>query len=68
MPEMLPGFLRSAMIFNPFADLISLMHGALEGLPVTAGNWARPLALWLMLLAPAWIIFRRTEPHMREVL
>lgn len=68
MPEMLPGFLRSVMILNPFADLIATMHGVLEGLPVTAGNWLRPWALWLMLLAPAWIIFRRTEPHMREVL
>lgn len=68
MPEMLPGFLRSVMILNPFADLIAVMHGALEGLPVTAGNLLRPFALWLMLLAPAWIIFRRTEPHMREVL
>jgi lipopolysaccharide transport system permease protein len=68
MPEMLPGFLRKAMILNPFADLIAVMHGVLEGLPVTAGNLVRPFALWVMLLAPAWIIFRRTEPHMREVL
>lgn len=68
MPEMLPAELRAFLVFNPFADVMALIHAALQGLPFTTGNWLRPLLLWAMLLAPAWVLFRRTEPHMREAL
>jgi lipopolysaccharide transport system permease protein len=68
MPEMLPEKLRAFLVFNPFADVMALIHAALQGLPFTAGQWLRPLLLWTLLLAPAWALFRRTEPHMREAL
>ena len=44
------------------------MVALLQDLPLTPGNLLRPLALWLLALAPAWVLFRRTEPHMREAL
>ncbi len=68
MPEMLPEQLRAFLVFNPFADVMALIHAALQGLPFTAGQLLRPLLLWALLLAPAWMLFRRTEPHMREAL
>jgi lipopolysaccharide transport system permease protein len=67
-PESLPESIRWALAFNPFADVINLIQGWIHGFPIEPGNWQRPLALWLILLTPAWILFRRTEPHMREVL
>ena len=68
MPEMLPETLRALMVLNPFADVMAVIHGLLQGMPVAAGNVVRPLLIWLLLLAPAWVLFRRTEPHMREAL
>jgi lipopolysaccharide transport system permease protein len=67
MPQQL-GAIQPWLVLNPFADLMAVIHGVLQGMPVTVGNFVRPLALWLILLAPAWALFRRTEPHMREEL
>ena len=68
MPEMLPPAMRPWMVLNPFADVMALIHGVLQDMPVTWGNVLRPLLLWLLLLAPAWVLFRRAEPHVREQL
>lgn len=68
MPQMLPEAIRGLLVLNPVADLLAVAHHLLLGLPVTAGNWLRPWGLWLFLLGPAWVLFRRTEPHMREEL
>jgi lipopolysaccharide transport system permease protein len=68
LPEMLPEFLRPWLALNPFADIMALIHAALQGTAWSTGNLARPLALWLAALAPAWVLFRRSEPHMREAL
>ena len=65
---LLPESLRWALIFNPFADIMALIQGWIHGFPIDPGNWLRPLGMWLILLTPAWVLFRRTEPHMREVL
>ncbi len=67
-PEMLPDPLRPWLVLNPFADIMALIHHLLQDMPVTVGNWLRPLALWLALLGPAWLLFRRSEPHLREAL
>ena len=66
--EMIPEVLRGLLIFNPMADVMALIQGWIHGFPVTAGQFFRPLGLWLVLLAPAWAIFHRSEPHMREML
>lgn len=68
LPQSLPEQLRPLLNLNPMADLMAVIHWILQGLPITAGNVLRPLLLWLFLLAPAWVLFRRTEPHMREAL
>lgn len=67
-PASLPESLRWALALNPFADIMALIQGWIHGFPIEPGNWLRPLAIWLITLTPAWILFRRTEPHMREVL
>jgi lipopolysaccharide transport system permease protein len=56
------------LAFNPFADLMAVIHGLLQGMPFSAGNIIRPLLLWLLLMGPAWLLFVRAEPHMREAL
>ena len=67
-PDMLPESVRWAMAFNPMADVIALIQGFLHDFDMERGNWLRPLILWMILLTPSWILFKRTEPHMREVL
>ena len=67
-PDMLPESVRWAMAFNPMADVIALIQGFLHDFDMEPGNWLRPLILWMILLTPSWILFKRTEPHMREVL
>lgn len=68
MPQMLPEAMRPFMVLNPLADILAVVHHLILGLPVTAGNWIRPWLLWLVLLGPAWVIFFRAQPHMREAL
>jgi lipopolysaccharide transport system permease protein len=67
-PTMIPEDFRWLLAFNPFADLLAMTHGLLQGLPFALGNVIRPAGLWLLLLGPAWLLFRRAEPHMREAL
>ncbi len=68
LPEMVPEVARPWLILNPFADVMAVIHGVLQDMPFDKGNVLRPLAFWLLLLAPAWVLFRRSEPHMREAL
>lgn len=67
-PDMLPEGMQFLLSINPIADLMAIIHHVLLGTPIEAGNWLRPWLLWLLLLGPAWIIFRRAEPHLREAL
>jgi len=67
-PEMLPESMKWVLDFNPFSDLIILIHAGLQGLKWEAINIIRPLIVWLLLLGPAWALFRRSEPHIREML
>lgn len=68
MPQMLPEAMRPFMVLNPLADILAVVHHLILDLPVTPGNWVRPWLLWLVLLGPAWVIFFRAQPHMREAL
>lgn len=68
MPEQLPLALRAWSAFNPLADIMALLHAVVQGASWTWGNLARPLTLWLVLTPAAWMLFKRTEPHMREAL
>jgi len=67
MPDMVPERFDWMLIVNPFADLMAVIHAWVEGAAYSAGNLWRPLALWLLLMSPVLILFRRSAPHVREV-
>lgn len=66
LPEMLPREFRDLLVVNPLADVMAVFESSIHGLPVTVGNFIRPLLLWLLSLGPAWVLFHRGEPHIRE--
>lgn len=66
VPQMLPEAIRPWLALNPFADLMALIHGLLQGTEMSWGNWLRPWGLWLLLLGPSWRLLQRAEPHVRE--
>lgn len=68
MPVQMPEPMHWVLIINPIADLMALIHAGIQDLPWTFGHIWRPLGLWLLLLGPAWVLFRRAEPHVREML
>jgi lipopolysaccharide transport system permease protein len=68
LPEMLPEAVRPWLVLNPFADLMALIHGLLQGTSLYWAQGVRPVLLWFLLLGPAWGLFARTEPHFRELL
>lgn len=68
MPEMLPEFAQHLLIFNPFSDLLAIVHGVVQDMPMSDGNWLRLLAIWLLLLAPSWLLFRLMKPQIRDML
>lgn len=68
LPQALPVQMRDFLYLNPFADMMVLIHAVVQGMPWEMGNVLRPLGLWLLLLAPSSVLFRRAEPHMREAL
>lgn len=67
-PDMLPDSVRQWIWINPFSDLMLVIHAMVELQPLPVKAIARLALLWLVLLAPAWLIFRRSLPHVREVL
>ena len=67
-PEALPPGLRSLMIWNPIADWLSVIQYAVHGLPMEPVQAWGLGALWMLLLPPAWVVFRRAESQMREEL
>ena len=68
MPDLMPQKMQWILMFNPIADIMALIHASIQGLSWNWGNIWRPLGLWLLLLAPCWVLFRRAEPHVREML
>lgn len=67
-PDKLPDTLQWLLVINPVADLMALIHATIQDLPWTAANVWRPLLCWLLLIGPAWALFRRAEGHIREML
>ncbi|MCK5719190.1 MAG: ABC transporter permease [Thiomargarita sp.] len=68
MPGQMPEAMQWILVINPVADIMALIHASLQGLPWDYGNLLRPVILWLLLLAPALILFKRAEPYIRETL
>jgi lipopolysaccharide transport system permease protein len=67
-PEMLPPLYQDWLWLNPLADVMAVTHGLVQGTAITPFTVVRLLVLWLVLLVPSWLIFRRSMPHIREVL
>lgn len=67
-PNMLPEGFARALWLNPFADIVATIHAVVGPAAVDWDKVARLAGLWLLLLAPCWAIFRRSVPHVREVL
>jgi lipopolysaccharide transport system permease protein len=68
MPELMRQPMRWVLVVKRIADLMALIHAGIQDLPWTWANVLRPLAVWLLLLGPAVVLFRRSEPHIREML
>ncbi|WP_198284652.1 ABC transporter permease [Beggiatoa alba] len=68
MPDLMPSSLQWILVINPVADVMRLIHAGTQGLAWDYWNVLRPLGLWLLLLGPAWVLFQRSEPHIREML
>lgn len=67
-PDMLPDGFREWLWLNPFADLVAVIHAIVDDSAIDRNAVARLLGLWLLLLGPCWAVFRRSVPHVREVL
>ncbi len=67
-PDMLPDSVQPWLWLNPFADLLAVIHATVDVTTLDSDKLARLLGLWLLLLGPAWLVFRRSLPHIREVL
>lgn len=67
-PDMLPDGMREWIWLNPFSDLIAVIQAWVRGLEVPLNSLARLVGLWLLLLGPTWLLFKRSLPHVREVL
>lgn len=68
MPDMLPAAVSKWMWLNPMADWMAVIHAWITGAALPMDSLWRLLGLWLLLLAPAWLWFRRTLLHVRELL
>lgn len=66
--DMVPAGLQSLLWLNPFADLMRCIHAVVEWQPLPMPSLYRLWGLWLLLLGPAWVLYRRSLPHIREVL
>jgi lipopolysaccharide transport system permease protein len=69
-PEMLPDTVQSVLWLNPFADLMHIVHAfaQAETYPFNTVSLVRVIGEWLLMLGPCWLVFKRSLPHIREVL
>ena len=68
MPDAFPARFSWWLVINPFAQLTAIAHSAVQGLPLSFAHFALTVALWLMIIYPARILFLRAQPYMREAL
>ncbi len=68
MPAQVPDSMQWVLIVNPIADVMALIHATTQDMVWDWWQGARLLGLWLFLLAPAWVLFHRAQPHIREML
>lgn len=68
MPNQMPEPMQWVLVMNPVADGMALIHALIQDMEWHWFNIVRPLLWWLLLLGPAWVLFCRAEPHVREML
>ncbi|OQW94117.1 MAG: ABC transporter permease [Beggiatoa sp. IS2] len=68
MPASMPEPMKWVLTVNPIADVMALIHAGIQDLPWSEANVWRSLGVWLAFLGPSWVLFRRAEPHVREML
>lgn len=68
MPQMIPEKFQPYMIFNPIADLMDFIHSLIlhHKLPEN-GVMLRLFFQWLIILGPTWLLFKRAQSHIRDV-
>ena len=65
----IPENMQIFLIFNPIADFLALVHLFLQNIePPQQGMFFRLFIEWLIILAPAWVLFSRSEKHIRDVI
>ncbi len=67
-PAAMPEALHWWLLANPFAHLISLAHVAVDGGIFPSTSLLGLIFLWFILLVPAWLLWKRAEPFIREAL
>ncbi len=67
-PQALPPALQDWLWINPMADAMAVLHGVLQHLTWSGWHLARPFGLTLLLIYPAYWLFKRALPHIREYL
>lgn len=67
-PDMVPEGMQQLLWLNPFSDLMRCIHALVEWQPLPWHSVYRLWGLWLLLLGPSWVLYRRSLPHVREVL
>lgn len=68
MPVLIPEKYQFYLIFNPIADVMSAIHSVIDDhqFPQAAVS-LRLFCEWFILLAPAWLFFKRAEKHIRDI-
>jgi lipopolysaccharide transport system permease protein len=66
--DMVPEAMEPLLWLNPFADLMRCIHALVELQPLPLRSVCRLWGLWFLLLGPSWVLYRRSLPHIREVL
>ncbi len=67
-PDLLPAKARAWMWLNPLADWMAVIHAGLTDAVMPFNSLWRLLGIWLLLLVPSWLLYRRTLLHVRELL
>lgn len=68
LPESFPSDYRWWLIINPIAGLMAIAHAMTQESTISLYQIASPILLWLLIIYPAFNIFERSKPHMREAL
>jgi len=67
-PSALPDYLHWWLNVNPFAQLMIVAHACVDGSSFPTASFLSLILLWLVLAVPAWLLFKRAAPYVREAL